>query len=394
MSEFNKEYRIAQLLAQKMTGELSPEEEAELHEREKNSLSAIELDNRIQDPETKRQRDKFVNQLNTNSSWKKVEKHILGKKRKSRHLTWWSSTAAVAIIITFTYILIPESQPVETPPLPVAEVKTGSSKAILITPEGKQFSLFQQDSSQTLELGNGLIAINKGNVVEYMEFSTSTSQQKNNIIQVPKGGEYELILPDGTHVWINSDSELSFPLQFDSTKREVSLSGEAYFAVTKDPQRPFTVKLSEGIEVKVLGTQFNVQAYPDENTIETTLCEGSVNVSDGTKETILTPSLQAVYSKTAKSITTHKVDLRLYTSWKKGLFVFENKPLEEIMTTLSRWYNINVFYANQAVKTYHFTGDLERYGDFRKALGMIEKATSIRFIINGNNIMVEEIQTK
>ena len=188
MSEFNKEYRIAQLLAQKMTGELSPEEEAELHEREKNSLSAIELDNRIQDPETKRQRDKFVNQLNTNSSWKKVEKHVLGKKRKSRHLTWWSSAAAVAIIITFTYILIPESQPVETPPLPVAEVKTGSSKAILITPEGKQFSLFQQDSSQTLELGNGLIAINKGNVVEYMEFSTSTYQQKNNIIQVPKGG--------------------------------------------------------------------------------------------------------------------------------------------------------------------------------------------------------------
>jgi len=396
MSEFNNEYRIAQLLAQKITRELSPEEEAELHEREKNSLSAIELANRIQDPENKRQRDKFVNQLNTNSSWKKVEKHILEKKRESRHLIWWSSVAAVAIIITFTYILIPESQQVETPLLPVAEAKTGSSKAILITPEGKQFSLSQQDSSQTLELGNGFIAINKGNVVEYMEFSTPPSQQKNknNIIQVPRGGEYELILPDGTHVWLNSDSELSFPLQFDSTKREVSLSGEAYFDVTKDPQKPFTVKLTGGIEVKVLGTQFNVQAYPDEKTIETTLCEGSVNVSDGTKETTLTPSLQAVYSKTDKSITTRKVDIRLYTSWKKGLFVFENKPLEEIMTTLSRWYNINVFYTNQTVKTYHFTGDLERYGDFRKALGMIEKATSIRFVINGNNIMVEEIPTK
>lgn len=396
MSEFNNEYRIAQLLAQKITRELSPEEEAELHEREKNSLSAIELANRIQDPENKRQRDKFVNQLNTNSSWKKVEKHILEKKRESRHLIWWSSVAAVAIIITFTYILIPESQQVETPLLPVAEAKTGSSKAILITPEGKQFSLSQQDSSQTLELGNGFIAINKGNVVEYMVFSTPPSQQKNknNIIQVPRGGEYELILPDGTHVWLNSDSELSFPLQFDSTKREVSLSGEAYFDVTKDPQKPFTVKLTGGIEVKVLGTQFNVQAYPDEKTIETTLCEGSVNVSDGTKETTLTPSLQAVYSKTDKSITTRKVDIRLYTSWKKGLFVFENKPLEEIMTTLSRWYNINVFYTNQTVKTYHFTGDLERYGDFRKALGMIEKATSIRFVINGNNIMVEEIPTK
>ena len=158
---------------------------------------------------------------------------------------------------------------------------------------------------------------------------------------------------------------------------------------------PLTVKTSatgyEDIEIKVLGTQFNVQAYQDENTIETTLCEGSVNVSDGKQKVTLTPSLQAVYSKSTKNLITRKVDTRLYSSWKDGLFVFENKPLEEIMTTLSRWYNIHVFYANQAVKTYHFTGDLERYGDFRKTLGMIEKATSIRFVINGNNIMVEEV---
>ena len=105
----------------------------------------------------------------------------------------------------------------------------------------------------------------------------------------------------------------------------------------------------------------------------------------------LTPSQQAVYSKVTQALTTRKVDVRLYTAWKEGLFVFENKPLEEIMNTLSRWYNINVFYSNQAVKSYHFTGDLERYGDFRKTLNMIEKSTVIRFVINGNNIMVEEI---
>ena len=198
-------------------------------------------------------------------------------------------------------------------------------------------------------------------------------------------------MPDGTHVWINSDSELSFPTQFDSTRREVFLTGEAYFSVTKDKEKPFIVKVNEDIEIKVLGTQFNVQAYQDENTIETTLCEGSVNVSDGKQKVTLTPSLQAVYSKSTKNLITRKVDTRLYSSWKDGLFVFENKPLEEIMTPLSRWYNIHVFYANQAVKTYHFTGDLERYGDFRKTLGMIEKATSIRFVINGNNIMVEEV---
>lgn len=140
-----------------------------------------------------------------------------------------------------------------------------------------------------------MVAINNGNVVEYVERSDSSIYQKmrNNTIRVPRGGEYELILPDGTHVWINSDSELSFPARFDSTKREVSLSGEAYFSVRKDKKRPFTVKVGQNVEVKVLGTQFNLQAYPDAQTIETTLCEGSVNVSDGKQKVTLTPSQQA-----------------------------------------------------------------------------------------------------
>ncbi|MDY5490116.1 MAG: DUF4974 domain-containing protein [Butyricimonas virosa] len=394
MSEFEKEYRIAQLLAKKMAGELSPEEELELHEWGNTSLSATELDKRILDPENKRQRDEFVNSLNTKSSWQKVEKSISRKRHTSRNLVWWSGVAA-AIIIALVMIL-PESQVPVNPVLPLAEIQSGSSKAILITPEGKQFNLSQQDSSRTLELGHGLIAINNGNVVEYVERSDSSIHQKmrNNTIRVPRGGEYELILPDGTHVWINSDSELSFPARFDSTKREVSLSGEAYFSVRRDKKRPFTVKVGQNVEVNVLGTQFNLQAYPDAKTIETTLCEGSVNVSNGKQKVTLTPSQQAVYSKATMNITTRKVDVRLYSAWKEGLFVFENKPLEEIMTTLSRWYNVNVFYANQALKTYHFTGDLERYGDFKKTLGMIEKATSIRFKINGNNITVEEILTK
>ena len=392
MSELAKEYKIAQFLAKKMTGELSPEEEQELVKLKKESGSAI-VDEQILNPANKRERDELISQFDTNSSLQKVVKRIHPKKQPPRNLVWWGSAAAAVIIIVFTTLILQEPILVVDESLPMAEVQAGSPKAILITPEGKQFNLSGQDSSKTLQLGNGFTAINKGNIVEYTGNSDSLSFQgtQKHVIQIPKGGEYELILPDGTHVWINSDSELSFPTQFDSTRREVFLTGEAYFSVTKDKEKPFIVKVNEDIEIKVLGTQFNVQAYQDENTIETTLCEGSVNVSDGKQKVTLTPSLQAVYSKSTKNLTTRKVDTPLYSSWKDGLFVFENKPLEEIMTTLSRWYNIHVFYANQAVKTYHFTGDLERYGDFRKTLGMIEKATSIRFVINGNNIMVEEV---
>lgn len=390
MSEFTKEYRIAQLLSKKMTGELTPKEEQELQEWRQLSPTAKELANQILTPQNKHHRDKFVNSLNLEKSWQKLEKCLPQEKNKTRNLIWWVSTVAAILVIAFFFVY-PQLRQAAPQPF-IAEIQTGSAKAVLITSEGKQFNLSTQDSSRSLDLGQGLFAINSGNAIEYQENpnAESTSNKRLNTIQVPKGGEYELILPDGTHVWINSDTKLTFPVSFDTTKREIFLSGEAYFDVTKDPQRPFMVK-TENIEIKVLGTQFNVQAYPDDNKIETTLCEGSVNVTDGELGVTLTPSQQAVYSKATQILTTRKVDVRLYTAWKEGLFVFENKPLEEIMNTLSRWYNINVFYSNQAVKSYHFTGDLERYGDFRKTLNMIEKSTAIRFIANGNNIMVEEI---
>ena len=209
-------------------------------------------------------------------------------------------------------------------------------------------------------------------------------------ISVAYGDKKHFLLPDSSEIWLNAGTAIKYPEKFSKAQRLVYLDGEAYFSVRKDAAKPFIVETSQ-LSVKVLGTQFNVQAYPDDNKIETTLCEGSVNVTDGELGVTLTPSQQAVYSKVTQALTTRKVDVRLYTAWKEGLFVFENKPLEEIMNTLSRWYNINVFYSNQAVKSYHFTGDLERYGDFRKTLNMIEKSTVIRFVINGNNIMVEEI---
>ncbi|WP_303180230.1 FecR family protein [uncultured Butyricimonas sp.] len=393
MLEYTKEYRIAQLIAKEMAGELSPEEEAELQQWQAEHSSGAKLHERILNPDNKRSRDQQFHRVNPHASWQKVEKQIApAHKTKSRTLLWWSSAAAVAIVAITIGLFVPRYDKTQQEVLPVAEIHAGSSKAILITPEGRQISLSQQSTQQTLDLGNGIIAINNGNALEYKRQADSLNiKHKRHTIQVPKGGEYELILPDGTHVWINSDSELSFPAQFDETKREVVLSGEAYFSVTKNAAKPFIVKTNGNIEVKVLGTEFNILAYPNADVIETTLCEGSVNVSDKKQNVTLTPSHQAVYEKHSSNLTTRKVDVRLYTTWKEGLFVFENKPLEEIMTTLSRWYNINVFYVNPAVKKYHFTGDLERYGDFRKTLGMIEKATSIRFKVNGNNIIVEEV---
>ena len=389
MSEYTNEYRIAQLLAKEITGPLSPEEEQELQKWKESSPTATKLHSRVANLSNKLERDEFIRELSVKSSWKKVEKRINRKKKSSNWIWWASSAAAVVFIATIGLVYFSPQKAIDK--LPVAQIQTGGPKAILITSEGQQYRLSSQDSTRTLDLGAGFLAVTKGNTLAYVGNKDSIEHMgKNNTIRIPQGGEYELILPDGTHVWLNSDSQLSFPTRFSSTKREVLLSGEAYFDVSKMKDCPFIVKTTD-IAIKVLGTQFNVQAYPNANTIETTLCEGSVNVSDGEQDVILQPSYQAVYVKANKNLSSRKVDTRLYTSWKDGLFVFEDKPLEEIMTTLARWYNINIFYANPAVKTYHFTGDLERYNDFQQSLNMIEKATSIKFVVNGNNVTVKEI---
>ena len=391
MSDYEMEYRIAQLIAKKMAGELTPEEERELNAWQHHSEQARALYEKIWSAENKRQRDSLVANFDVKAAWLKVEKKCMSllRMRRVKHITRWASAAAIlAIAMMIGFLHEPNQEEQETlSPM----VQVGSAKAILISEAGKQIHLVGENSEEILNLGDGMEAIRRGHVVEYLgpKDTTAVVPTKMNVIQIPKGGEYELILPDGTHVWMNSDSKLSFPSQFGSASREVTLDGEAYFAVTKREKQPFIVKLFDGVRVQVLGTEFNVQAYSDSRTIETTLCQGAVRVSGLDSAMTLSPSQQLVYNGEKRDWQMRVVNTRLYTAWREGMFVFENEPLEDIMTTLSRWYNVSVFYKNAEVKGYHFTGELERYNDFQIALRMIEKTTSVRFVVNGRTVVVE-----
>lgn len=388
MSEYRREYRIAQLISKEMAGDLSPEECEELETWKNGSSGAAKLYAKISDAENKRRRDEFVRELDVDASWKSIERRI-SSKRGLRRFIWVISSSAAAILIVLITLIHSFYQEPERQ-ISSTEIQAGTAKAVLITPGGKQFNLAHQDSAHMLNLGEGLLAITEGRAIKYIGKTDSLRpSEKFNRIRIPRGGEYELILPDGSHVWLNSDSELSFPVRFDDNKREVVLSGEAYFSIAKNENSPFVVKTKD-ISIRVLGTQFNVQAYPDADVVETTLCRGAVNVSDGELDITLEPFQQAVYRKANKELTKRKVDIRLYTAWKEGFFVFENKPLEEIMKVLARWYDIRVFYADPVLKTYHFTGDLERYNDFQKTLSMIEKATTIKFVVKDKDVIVKK----
>lgn len=275
----------------------------------------------------------------------------------------------------------------------VQAVVPGSSKAVLITAEGRQIVL-QDSLVRTIQVDEAVAVSNTGSVVEYRMKSEARvvgADVKYNTVVVPCGGEYELRLADGTRVWLNSDSELHFPVQFSGKERQVILKGEAFFMVAKDSLRPFIVDACRKMKVEVLGTEFNVQAYPEDEELRTTLNRGKVRIGIGEEHLVLYPDQQAVCHVGRNTLEMRQVKSDHYSAWKDGKFIFEDECLENILNRLARWYNISFLYRSGDLKDFHFTGDLEKYDDFSVALRMLEKSTNIRFRVTGKSVVVQII---
>lgn len=276
----------------------------------------------------------------------------------------------------------------------LTEIKPGIQKAELILADGNILGLNEEDKKDEIKEKDGTVISNTGSSLIYKASAkTETKELSYNSLVVPRGGEYQLELEDGTKVWINSESRLRYPTQFSKDKRTVLLEGEAYFEVSKDKDRPFIVK-TQGVDVRVLGTSFNVSSYSDEEDIRTTLVEGSVIVMDSqnhSNSVMLNPGYQAVYSKDLKDLESKKVNIDLYTSWKDGKFIFQESSLSDIMNRVSRWYDVKVFYQNNEVEKLRFTGSLKRYDHLDRLLKMIEKTNEVHFVVGEKTITVEKI---
>lgn len=206
-----------------------------------------------------------------------------------------------------------------------------------------------------------------------------------NELTVPRGGEYMLTLSDGTQVWLNADSKLKFPIHFTGHSREVYLSGEAYFAVSRDTTRPFRVHTSQE-SVTVLGTEFNVRDYKEEKEVVTTLVKGAVKYQD----VILKPGFQATASATDGQIKIEAVNLKEYIGWKDGLYIFNHLTLEEMMQTVERNYDVTVFFTNEDIKQLRFSGDLKKYEQVETFLNFIELGGDVTFTVKGKTITVSK----
>ena len=267
----------------------------------------------------------------------------------------------------------------------------GNNKAILTLGNGKRIVLDDAKEGELAVQGN--VAITKaadGRVIYNATGQTSkvpiTGEIASNIITTPKGGQYHVVLPDGSSVWLDAASSITYPPEFTGNKRQVQLIGEAYFEVSKDPTKPFCVNVDNKQQIEVLGTHFNVQAYPDDHDIKTTLLEGSVKLQYRNKEAILMPGQMAV-NDPGLSLLIKQADVYEVMAWKNNMFVFNNENIKSIMKRLARWYDVDVVFEG-AMDKVNFFGNYSRSKSLSNLLRDIELIDKVHFKVKGRRVIV------
>ena len=300
------------------------------------------------------------------------------KKRTLRMIIKYAAVLLLPLCLGIGYWFLGNDAPKTTTIAENISIEPGTTKAVLVFNSGQQVEL---TDSVAFEQAIEKFKPDPAQVDEPVKY---------NKIIVPRGGEYNLVLADGTSVMINSDSKLSIPDRFVGKERRIYLEGEALFDVTQDVEHPFIVE-TEGGDVTVLGTVFNVNAYSDEECVQTTLVEGIVAFrGKGMPDArMISPGEQITYDVQTKVVNVEKVDTKVYTAWTEGKWIIEGKCLDEIMKQLARWYDVTIFYQNPEVKDLVFTGDLEKYSNCNVILDIISMTTNVEFELKDRVIVVK-----
>ena len=318
-----------------------------------------------------------------------LEKSIYDRKSRRMTLRWSIAASIILLVGLFVGRTINGVRDIhEEQELAKSVMQPGTSKAILMMADGKEVVLEQGQNLNILLNERVRVATSSQGIV-YEEYGKGMVTEEYNKLTTPVGGEYSLVLSDGTKVFLNADSELKYPVEFSDGKRIVDLKGEAYFEVHKDSLRPFIVRMN-GAEVTVLGTSFNVNTYGDDGQIYTTLVNGAVRVSsvkNGQAE-VLKPGMQSVMDVQSGQLTVREVDVEPYVAWREGRFVFRAMTLDLIMRQLQRWYDFEVFYQNPELKDYEFRGVIKRDMDLDKVLSVIKVTTNVDFEVKGKVITI------
>ena len=381
--------KIWQWIGDYCSGLMDKSEEQELRawmdEAEENKLFFMEGVKMVREYQVVTRSDK-----NASDSLKHVREKI---KARGRRQLWIQITAVASVVIlfalSFAFFYMPELER-ESPVS--AKVHAGGMKATLIVANGIQVDLMQDNLQDVVRQYGATVLEDKKNELRYDNVEVNEEIEEKPVyhtISTPVGGEYHFTLADGTMVWLNSSSRLTFPTRFTGDAREVLVEGEVYFGVQHDESKPFIVRVND-VSVRVLGTEFCISAYPENEGVMTTLVRGAVQVTSGNNQVVLKPGYQAVVDQYSGAISQRAVELSLYTSWVRGIFEYENMELN-IMVQLDRWYDVQFTFSASECKERRFTGVIRKYEDLNDVLDMIEKTTNVKFIINGKNVTITSV---
>lgn len=304
----------------------------------------------------------------------------------------WRYAAAAAVIVSALAggYMVWKSAP-STPSAPAVaktekkEVPPGGNRATLTMADGTVIPLDSTGNNTVIAGHNVRIVKTDSGLVTYQQLAARDARPSYNTLSVPAGGQFRVVLADGTKVWLNAMSSLRYPDMFGEGVRRVELTGEAYFEVSASAAQPFLVKVND-MELTVLGTSFNVTAYPEEPMVNTTLLTGKVVVKHHNVSLPLKQGYQAVLDRRTGQLTSTQVDTNEAIAWKNGKFLFNGTPMKEIMRQLSRWYNIEVAYAGEVNE--QFYAEIPRFANAAEALRILELTGKVHFRLEGRRVTV------
>ena len=326
---------------------------------------------------------RIMKQINDTS--KKVKSPVL----LLPYFRWWAAASVIVLLSAFSYFMLFDKTPKPNHVVKVLSndiIAPQSSRAMITLANGQKIYLDSAGNGALAVQGNVKLVKLAGGEIAYQQGPDNISGKiEYNTISNPKGSKViNMVLADGSKVWLNSGSSLTYPVLFIGNERKVSVTGEAYFEVTHDASKPFVVN-NGSMNVRVLGTHFNVNAFEDDgNDIKVTLLEGSVKIDNGNATGLLKPGQQAVVIKEIEVL--NDVDLDLVMAWKNGYFQFNNASLQNVLKEVSRWYDVNVVYEGHN-QPRQFVGEMERALSLSQVLKILER-NQVYFKIEGKNLIV------
>ncbi|MCC6286819.1 MAG: FecR domain-containing protein [Chitinophagaceae bacterium] len=317
-----------------------------------------------------------------------------------KKMHWWRVAAAVIIMLcTASYFWFNSHKKTSEEIVrsgaaqePAKDIQPGGNKAVLTLADGSQIVLDTTANGRLATQGNmEIIKLSNGELA-YKGTANNKDEVLYNTMSTPRGGQYSLILPDGSKVWLNAISSIRYPTTFKGSERKVEITGEAYFEVAKDHSRPFKVSVQAAsgkghMQVEVLGTHFNINAYSDEPLTNTTLLEGSVKVITAAGNTVIKPGQQAQVNDDGKIKTEPDISISDVMAWKDGYFTFKDSELKTIMRQIMRWYDVEVKYENDNTPNRYFTADISRSKTLSGVLKILEQS-NIHFKLEGRILTV------